>query len=320
MGARGGVVAVHAHPDDETLTSGALLAAAVAAGLPATVVTCTRGERGEVIGPLHDTLEGDGEALARHRETEIAAAMRALGGVGQSFLDTLPGTDDRYADSGMAWVEGHARAGAAADLPPHALVGADPERAARALADFLADRRPELVITYEPGGGYGHPDHVRTHRITRRAIDLLGADAPALAWAVADAADLRAAARALAADPVVAGLVAAHSAPVLAATRQGPFTVPGPGDPLPAMARDRAGAGFAVPVAPVRAAVLAALTAHATQVQAVTPLDLPAAVGCYALSNGALAALLPTERYEWADPERTTGMVTAVAAQSDAVA
>ncbi|MBW0253823.1 PIG-L deacetylase family protein [Cellulomonas sp. PS-H5] len=85
----GGVLAVHAHPDDETLSTGALLATWAAAGLPATVVTCTRGERGEVIGARWAALEGDGEALARHRERELAAAVASLGAT-QHFLDALP--------------------------------------------------------------------------------------------------------------------------------------------------------------------------------------------------------------------------------------
>lgn len=308
-------MAVHAHPDDETLTSGALLATTVAAGLPATVVTCTRGERGEVIGARHRALEGDGVALARHREAEIAAAMRALGGVTQVFLDQLPGPDGRYVDSGMAWIDGLSAAGAAADLPEGALVAADLDETAGRLAAWLRERRPDLLVSYESGGGYGHPDHVRAHRIVRRAAALLGEDAPALAWAVDDAAELRSARSALASDPLVARLVTEHAGP--SSTRQGPFSLPDPAGPLPAMARTAPAPGFAIPVAPVRPALLAALAAHATQVQAVTALDGPDAVGCYALSNGALAPVLPVERYEWADPDRTAPVP---AAQSDAVA
>nr|WP_276581821.1 PIG-L family deacetylase [Cellulomonas sp. RIT-PI-Y] len=312
---RGGVVAVHAHPDDETLTSGALLATAAAAGLPATVVTCTRGERGEVIGAEHHALEGDGPALARHREAEIATAMRALGGAAQVFLDQLPGPDRRYVDSGMAWIDGLSAAGAAADLPEGALVAAELDETAGRLAAWLRERRPDLLVADEPGGGYGHPDHLRAHRIVLRATELLGDDAPALAWAVDDAAELRSARSALAEDPLVAQLIAEHAAP--STTRQGPFSLPDPTGVLPAMARTAPGAGFTVPVAPVRSALLAALAAHATQVQAVTALDGPAVVGCYALSNGALAPVLPVERYEWADPERTAPVP---AAQADAVA
>lgn len=304
-------MAVHAHPDDETLTSGALLSSAVRAGRPATVVTCTRGERGEVIGAAQHALEGDGPALGRHREIEIAAAMTALGGVDQVFLDALPGPATRYVDSGMAWVEGLSHAGAAAELPPGALVAAELDETAGRLATWLAVRAPELLVTYEPGGGYGHPDHIRTHQIVLRAVELLGDDAPALAFAVSSAQELRAAYRALANDPTVAALIDAHRDPALVATREGPLTLPD--GTLPVMAREAVPPGFAVPVAPVRAQVLAALAAHATQVQAVTALDLPEALGCYALSNGALAPVLPVERYQWADPARTVPQPYAVA-------
>lgn len=309
----GGVVAVHAHPDDETLTSGALLATWATAGLPVLVVTCTRGEQGEVIGPLRDLLEGDPAALGAHRETEIAAAMAALGGVEQVFLDRLPADDAgaathvRYADSGMAWA-GTGRAQTVPELPEHAFVGADLDEAATRLAGLLVGRRPDLVVTYEPGGGYGHPDHVRAHQVTRRAVEMLPPDdRPALAWAVVPAAGLRAGYRVLAGHPGVVALVAEHADPALRATRQGPLTLPDPDGALPAAARADLGAGLAVDVAPVLDPVLAALRAHATQVQAVADLrgvGGPSAeddlVACCALSNGALAPVLATERYVWA--------------------
>ncbi|MEV7973247.1 PIG-L family deacetylase [Cellulomonas sp. NPDC089187] len=314
-------MAVHAHPDDETLTSGVLLSTAVAADLPTTVITCTRGEQGEVIGPLRAELEGNGPALGAYRETEIAAAMRALGGVEQRFLDQLPGPAVRYVDSGMAWMDGFAQAGAAAELPADALVAGDLDAQAGRLAAWLGERRPALVVTYEPGGGYGHPDHVRTHRIVRRAAELMGVAAPPVAWAVALGADLHAAYRVLADDADVAALIAAHADLAWASSRQGPFTLPDPAGSLPAMARTRPGAGFIVPVWPVRGAVLDALGAHATQVQAVTALERrPALAGCYALSNGVLAPILPEERYEWADPSRTVDLPWAVPSQPDPVA
>ncbi|WP_255449014.1 PIG-L family deacetylase [Cellulomonas sp. JZ18] len=112
----GGLVAVHAHPDDESLATGALLATWAAAGLPVAVVTATRGERGEVIGERWAHLEGDGPALAAHRVEELRAALAALGVRDHVFLDEVAGTDRRYEDSGMAWVAG-ARAGAAEDVP-----------------------------------------------------------------------------------------------------------------------------------------------------------------------------------------------------------
>jgi len=301
----GGVLAVHAHPDDETLATGALLATWAAAGLPATVVTCTRGERGEVIGAPLAALEGDGPALAAHREREVAAAVAALGAE-QVFLDALPGTgpggpgDVRYEDSGMAWL-GTGQAGAAAELPPRALVGVPLDEAAGRLAGLLRARRPDMVVTYEPGGGYGHPDHVRAHALTMRAVELAAAPdgrAPAVAWAVAPAAALRAGYAALATDPAARAVLAEH-ADDRRATRESPLALPDPDGPLPSLATD-APVDLDVPVAPVRDRVLAALRAHATQVQAVRALDGPAAVACYALSNLVLAPVLPRESYRWA--------------------
>lgn len=301
----GGVLAVHAHPDDETLSTGALLATWASAGLPAVVVTCTRGERGEVIGALA-SLEGDGEALARHRERELAAATTALGAT-QLFLDALPlrpadaGGGARYEDSGMAWVA-TGLAGAAGDVPPRALVAVPLDEAASRLAGLLLDRRPDLVVTYEPGGGYGHPDHVRAHAITMRAVELatVAADgwAPAVAWAVAPAQALRAGCAALAADPRARAVLAA-AADDRRATREAPLTLPDPDGPLPSVATD-APVDLAVEVRPVRDRLLAALRAHATQVQAVEPLDHPDAAACYALSNRVLAPVLPVESYAWA--------------------
>lgn len=319
----GGVLAVHAHPDDETLTSGGLLATWAAAGLPAVVVTCTRGERGEVIGAPLAHLEGDGPALARHRETEVAAAARALGAT-QLFLDTLPTADAdekaepgrpeilrhptaafsssgtvRYEDSGMDWVA-VGQAGAAAELPPRAFVGVPLDEAAGRLAALLRARRPDLVVTYEPGGGYGHPDHVRAHEVTMCAVALAADPAwtPAVAWAVQDPGALRAGYAALAEDPAARAVLASGSGD-RRATREGPLVLPDPAGPLPSVAA----AGepdLVVDVRPVRDRVLAALRAHATQVQAVAPLDHPAAVACHALSNLVLAPVLPAEGYRWA--------------------
>lgn len=387
------MLVVHAHPDDETLTSGALLATWAAAGLPATVVTCTRGERGEVIGAALAHLEGDGPALARHREGEIAAAARALS-VTHLFLDALPPSGTfrpsdalrpsdtlppsgtfppaethphsdvhppsehhavaetagsaasraseaadravsaqegvRYEDSGMAWV-GVGRAGASGGVPERAFVGVPVDEAAGRLAGLIRELRPDLVVTYEPGGGYGHPDHVRAHEVTMRAVALAtepsssgripsggsieldtpsvssgpdpasaapGTWAPAVAWAVAPEAALRAGYAALAIDPGVRAVLAAH-ADDRRATRESPLVLPDPDGPLPSVAVHTA-PDLIVEVLPVRDRVLAALRAHATQVQAVRALDGPAAVACFALSNLVLAPVLPVESYRWA--------------------
>lgn len=330
----GGLLAVHAHPDDETLTSGALVATWAAAGLPVTVVTCTRGERGEVIALPGTTseglghLEGDGPKLAVHREGELAAALAALGGgdaaaVGHVFLDrvAIPGlpapTGDRlFEDSGMAWVAPGIAGPDPAATSGFARVPLD-DAAAR-LAVVVRERRPAVVATYEPGGGYGHPDHVRAHEVTVRALELAADPAasaghgplPGEPWAaalwqaVAPEAGVRAARRALAADDAARALAA----------RAG-LTFADPDEALPPVARPDAGLGDVVTVeaAPVVGCVLAALRAHATQVQhaqetAADALRAAGVLGWYALSNGVLAPLRARETYAVGPvPRRSVG-------------
>lgn len=314
----GGLLAVHAHPDDETLATGGLLATWADAGRPVTVVTCTRGELGEVIGEPLAHLEGNGPALAAHREGELAAALAALGVADHVFLDTVPDDDApqegarvRFSDSGMAWA-GVGRAGRVADLPDGAFVAVPLDTAARRLARVLRTRRPDVVVTYEPGGGYGHPDHVRAHEVTMRALELardahqdLGgnAHAPAVVLvAVVPGDALRAAYRALAGLPVLDALCAGDPR----------LTVPDPGGPLPSVAVAADDVNLVVDVTPVLDRIIAALAAHATQVRSITlDADLVAraaraqragdragvVVGCFALSNDVLQPLLSTESY-----------------------
>jgi len=312
----GGLLAVHAHPDDETLATGALLATWAAAGLPVTVVTCTRGELGEVIGPVLAHLEGDGPALAAHRERELAAALAALGVTDHVFLDTVAqvtGRDPassgasavRFTDSGMAWA-GVAQAGRLEDLPEGAFVAVPLEDAASRLARVLRDRRPAVVATYEPGGAYGHPDHVRAHEVTARAV-ALAADSEwdpeagpshavaAVLWAVRGEGSLRAAYRELAATSHLSA-------------RDPHLSFPSPDGPVPSVAVPDAEVDLTVDVRPVLARVAAALRAHATQVQGVTTAwsegDAPGApgdvVGSYALSNDIIAPVLGVEEYRFA--------------------
>ena len=287
----GGLVAVHAHPDDESLSTGALLATWARAGLATTVVTCTRGERGEVIGAPLAHLEGDGPALAAHRVGELASALAALGVQDHVFLDEVAGTSTgRFEDSGMAWL-GAGRAGTADEVPPQAFVSVDLEDAARRLARVLRDRRPAVVVTYEPGGGYGHPDHVRAHEVTRRAVELVEPP-PVLVVAVQGKRALR------------AGYAALGGAAVRAALgpRADDLQRPEVDGPLPSVATPDDQVDLEVDVRPVRDDVIAALRAHATQVQAVRAIDDEASlVGCYALSNGLLAPLLPVESYRLAN-------------------
>lgn len=284
-----GLLAVHAHPDDETLATGALLATWAAAGRPVTVVTATRGERGEVIGDRWAHLEGDGPALAAHRERELAGALAALGVTDHRFLDA--GTGRRYEDSGMAWV-GAGQAGAAADVPPGAFVTVPLDEAAAALAAVLRERRPQVVVTYEPGGGYGHPDHVRTHDVTTRALELVADDAPVpvVLWSVAGRTATRRAQHALAGPAVRAVLGEAGEV----------LTAPDPRGSQASVVVPDEDVDLLVDVAPVRDRVLGALRAHATQVQAVRAVDDDALLGCYALSNAVLGAVPVVEGYRFA--------------------
>jgi N-acetyl-1-D-myo-inositol-2-amino-2-deoxy-alpha-D-glucopyranoside deacetylase len=151
------LVAVHAHPDDETLATGVALAHHAAAGDEVHVITCTLGEEGEVIPPELAHLEGS-EGLGPHRAGEIAGATAALG-VRHHWLG---GATPRWRDSGME--------GSAAAAHPRAFAGAAVAEAAAVLAAQLDELRPDVVVTYDPLGGYRHPDHVQTHRVTVAAV------------------------------------------------------------------------------------------------------------------------------------------------------
>lgn len=167
------VLFVHAHPDDESITTGLTMAKyAAAGGVGVTLVTCTRGECGEVIGDHPELLGADGNPdptkLAQHRAQELATAMEALGVSDHRFLG-----DGRYTDSGMVWVRPGV-AGPPPDAAPTAFALAPLDEAAAHLVHVLREVRPQVVVTYEPGGGYGHPDHIKAHQVTMRAVELAG--------------------------------------------------------------------------------------------------------------------------------------------------
>jgi N-acetyl-1-D-myo-inositol-2-amino-2-deoxy-alpha-D-glucopyranoside deacetylase len=179
---------VHAHPDDETITNGATMAHYVEAGAHVTLVTCTRGEQGEILIPDLAHLAADrDDALGPYRETELAAAMAVLGVSDHRFLgDAAHGRPARvYRDSGMAYAP-DGSVTAVPDAPPDAFALADVDEAARSLADVVRELRPQVLVTYEPGGGYGHPDHVQAHRVAMRAAALAaaGEGAGGPAWQV----------------------------------------------------------------------------------------------------------------------------------------
>ena len=184
---------VHAHPDDESINNGATMAKYAAEGVQVTLVTCTRGEQGEVI-PAHLAYLAGADAsvdgLGDWRVDELAAAMSALGVSDHRFLGdpTSPGrpagqvSGTVYRDSGMAY--GPDGGVVPAPTQPSGAFspvggGESVEQPAEQLAALIRELRPQVVVTYEPGGGYGHPDHVQTHLVTMRAIELAALGGPA---------------------------------------------------------------------------------------------------------------------------------------------
>lgn len=152
---------VHAHPDDESINNGATMARYAAEGAHVTLVTCTRGEEGEVIPPELAHLAPDrDDTLGPYRVKELAAAMAVLGVRDHRFL----GGEGRYRDSGMM--------GAPQNDRPGAFWRADLDEAAAHLVAVIREVRPQVLVTYDPDGGYGHPDHIQAHRVAMRAADL----------------------------------------------------------------------------------------------------------------------------------------------------
>jgi N-acetyl-1-D-myo-inositol-2-amino-2-deoxy-alpha-D-glucopyranoside deacetylase len=154
------VLFVHAHPDDEVIGSGATMAKYAAEGAGVTLVTCTLGEEGEILLPELAHLGSDKEdGLGQHRIGELAAAMKALGVTDHRFL----GGAGRWRDSGMM--------GTTANERPDCFWQADMDEAAGALVAVIREVRPQVVVTYNENGGYGHPDHIQAHRVTVAAYD-----------------------------------------------------------------------------------------------------------------------------------------------------
>ena len=166
------VLFLHAHPDDETLATGALIAELVARGAEVAVVTATRGEQGELTDP---ELTDD---LVSLREAELAAALEILGVHRHAFLGTPPARADglpprRYTDSGMAWVTPEL-AGPGPGAGPDALTAAEVAEAAADLAGYVRWFAPDVLVGYDRLGGYGHPDHVACHHIALAAAERTG--------------------------------------------------------------------------------------------------------------------------------------------------
>jgi N-acetyl-1-D-myo-inositol-2-amino-2-deoxy-alpha-D-glucopyranoside deacetylase len=156
-----GLLFVHAHPDDEAIGTGATMAGYAAEGAGVTLVTCTLGELGEVIPRELAHLAADKEnRLGEYRIGELAAACAALGVTDHRFL----GGPGRWRDSGMM--------GLASNDEPGCFWQADVDEAARDLVAVIREVRPQVVVTYDDNGFYGHPDHIQAHRVAWRAFHL----------------------------------------------------------------------------------------------------------------------------------------------------
>ena len=152
---------VHAHPDDETITTGALMAGYVRDGVQVTLVTCTLGEEGEILLEDAQHLAAHNEdRLGEHRYEELAAAMRVLGVTDWRLL----GAPHKYRDSGMMGTESNNR--------DDCFWRADLLEAASDLVAVIREVRPQVAVTYDDFGGYGHPDHIQAHRVLMYAVAL----------------------------------------------------------------------------------------------------------------------------------------------------
>jgi N-acetyl-1-D-myo-inositol-2-amino-2-deoxy-alpha-D-glucopyranoside deacetylase len=156
------ILLVHAHPDDETINNGATMAKYAAGGAHVTLVTCTRGEEGEVLVPgLSHLASSDQDKLGLHRESELALAMKELGITDFRFLGS---PSVKFRDSGMMGTEPNNRA--------DVFWQADIDSAAKYLVEVIEEIKPQIMITYDEIGGYGHPDHIQAHRIAMRASEI----------------------------------------------------------------------------------------------------------------------------------------------------
>ncbi len=151
------LMTVHAHPDDESIGTGGTMAKAVQSGRRVVLVTCTRGELGEIVVPEMDTPDNH-RRLGETRAGELESAMGVLGVTEWENLG--------YRDSGMMDDAGN--------RDPRSFWRADLDEAAGRLTWLIRQYRPDVVTTYNEFGGYGHPDHIRTHDVAVRAFARAG--------------------------------------------------------------------------------------------------------------------------------------------------
>ncbi|MEU6671606.1 N-acetyl-1-D-myo-inositol-2-amino-2-deoxy-alpha-D-glucopyranoside deacetylase [Streptomyces sp. NPDC046727] len=252
---------VHAHPDDESINNGATMARYAAEGAHVTLVTCTLGERGEVIPPELRHLTGP--ALGAHRRGELSAALAALGVTDGRLL----GGAGRYGDSGMT--------GLADNDDPGCFWQADLDEAAGRLADVILEVRPQVLVTYDDNGGYGHPDHIQAHRVAMRAVDLAaerGHRIDKVYW-----------------NRVPRSVAEAGFARLQDELSALPFDKSATVDDVPGVVDD-ARITTAIDGSAYAAAKAAAMRAHATQIEVAEPY--------FALSNELAQPLFTTEYYE----------------------
>ncbi|MEU3093472.1 N-acetyl-1-D-myo-inositol-2-amino-2-deoxy-alpha-D-glucopyranoside deacetylase [Streptomyces sp. NPDC006967] len=258
---------VHAHPDDESINNGATMARYAAEGAQVTLVTCTLGERGEVIPPALRHLSG--AALGGHRLGELKEAMRALGVTDFRLL----GGAGRYCDSGMM--------GLPDNDDPGCFWQAEVDQAAGLLAEVILEVRPQVLVTYDENGGYGHPDHIQSHRVAMRAVEIAaeaGWDVPRVYW------------------NRVPRSVAEESFARLNDELDGlPFDKAGSLGDVPGVVDDER-ITAAVDGTAYAAAKAAAMRAHATQITVAEP--------WFVLSNDLAQPLFTTEYYELVRGER----------------
>ena len=260
---------MHAHPDDETLTTGGTMARyAAAPDTSVTLVTCTLGEEGEVIPPELALLAADSaDQLGGYRIGELANACSALGVADHRFL----GGTGRWRDSGMVLAGHGVRAATPARLHPRALAAREAfADQVDALTAVLEEVAPQVVVTYAADGGYGHPDHVRAHEIAVAAVRRVPEVARLYATVI----------RRATLDAGLAALVGRRRAAVPDA------------DARRAAVRAGRGRHGRLDVSAQRAARLAALRAHATQVAMWEGAEV-----AFAMSNGVAQPLLDVEEF-----------------------
>ena len=153
---------VHAHPDDETINNGVTMAKYAKDGAQVTLVTCTRGEEGEVLVAELASLASDkDDKLGQHREIELKDAMAHLGIADFRFLGA---PNKKWRDSGMMGMPQNDRT--------DVFWQSDLDESANELVKIILEIKPQVLITYDEFGGYGHPDHIKAHRVAMRAAEI----------------------------------------------------------------------------------------------------------------------------------------------------